>query len=103
MLLAVPMSSETLLDKLMDVERALDRGDYSAARWILFEAEEFALQIQRETIEMRARMSASVAPAYRTVATQIKGRDNLRWKWCLNALGVRVGRVARLIVRDRQW
>lgn len=95
MLLAVPMTSETLLDKLMDVDRALDCADYAAARWILLEAEDLALRIQRETIEIQARLSASVAPAYRTVATEIKGRDSLRWKWSLNALGFRVGRVAR--------
>lgn len=97
------MSSETLLDKLMSVERALDRADHAAARWILFEAEELALRIQRETIEMQARLAAPVAPAYRSVATEIKARPNLRWKRSLNALGLRVGRVARLIIRDRQF
>lgn len=102
MLLAVPMTSETLLHKLMDVDRALDRADYAAARWILLEAEELTLRIQRETIEMQARLSASVAPAYRTVATGIKGRDDPWWRRNLNALGLRVGRVARAIVRDRQ-
>ena len=96
------MTSETLLDKLMDVERALDRADYAAARWVLLEAEELAVRIQHETIEMQARLFASVAPAYRTVASEIKARDNARWKRSLNALGLWVARVARLIVPHRQ-
>lgn len=65
-------------------------------------AEELALRIQHETIEMQARLSASVAPMYRTVASEIKARDNFRGKWSLYALGLWVARVARLIVRDRQ-
>lgn len=102
-LLAVPMMPETLLEKLMDVGRALDRADYAGARSILFEAEELALRVQRETIDMQARLSASLAPAYRTVATEIKDRDIFGWKRSLDAFRLRVGRFAKVIVRDRQF
>ena len=95
------MTTNTLLGKLRDAEGALNRADYAAARWTLLEAEEMALPLQREMIDMQARLPASVAPSYRTVATGIKERDIVASKRTLIALRRRVGRFAELISRHR--
>ena len=42
--------TEALLERLTDIERALQRGDCTTARWRLFEAEDLVLQIKREMI-----------------------------------------------------
>ena len=95
------MTTDTLMEKLRRANGALDRADYAAARWILFEAEELALRIQREMIDMQARVPAAVAPSYRTVANEIKGDHTLGWKQKLIALTLRGGRFAKLIFRHR--
>lgn len=57
------MKTKALLEKLMDVERALQRGECYAAQKHLFDAQDCVLQIEREMIEMQAekvRLSAPV-------------------------------------------
>lgn len=97
------MTTNALVVKLRDAEGALNRADHAAARWILLEAEEMALRLQREMIDMEARLSASLAPSYRTVATGIKRRDIVAWKRTLIALRRRGGRFAELIFRHRRF
>lgn len=46
----MPMNTTTLLEKLFDIERALQRENYSAARSLVMQAEEFILQTEREMI-----------------------------------------------------
>lgn len=44
------MNTTTLLEKLVDIERALQRENYSTARSLVMQAEEFILQTEREMI-----------------------------------------------------
>ena len=47
------MKAHALLQQLMDADRALQRGDCVTARSILFEAQDTALQMQRDMIDMQ--------------------------------------------------
>jgi hypothetical protein len=49
----VPMNTKALLEKLIEVERALAYGHYAAARALVLEAEDSLLQIEREMIRMQ--------------------------------------------------
>lgn len=44
------MNTTTLLEMLFDIERALQRTNYEAARTMVMEAEEFVIRSQRELI-----------------------------------------------------
>jgi hypothetical protein len=48
------MNTKALLEKLIAVERALVHGQYGAARTLVLEAEEHALQIDREMIRLQS-------------------------------------------------
>ncbi len=48
------MNTATLLEILVDIERALQRTDYLAAHALVIEAEDYILQSQRELIHMQA-------------------------------------------------
>ena len=48
------MNTATLLGMLVEVERALQRTNYMAARDLVMEAEDYILQSQRELIHMQA-------------------------------------------------
>lgn len=91
------MKTKALLEKLMDAERALQRGDCPAAQSLLFQAQETVLQIDREMIDIQARLSASPAPLYRSVAVEIKNRRSCGWQPNPGALRLRIGRLAILI------
>lgn len=49
------MKTQALLKTLTDVERAVQRCELSAAQSLLFEAQEWVLQIEREMMDMQAR------------------------------------------------
>jgi len=44
------MNTTTLMEMLFDIERALQRTNYEAARTMVMEAEEFVMRSQRELI-----------------------------------------------------
>ncbi len=48
------MNTATLLEMLVEVERALQRTDYMAAHALVMETEDYILQSQRELIHMQA-------------------------------------------------
>lgn len=48
------MKTQALLQKLMEVERALQRGECIAAQTLLFDAQDRILEIEREMIDMQA-------------------------------------------------
>lgn len=96
-LLAVTMKTRALLQRLLDAERALQSGDCPAAQNFLLQAQETVLQIDRELIDMQARLSASAAPFYRSVAVEITNRRAFRWQPKSGTLRFRVGRLAVLI------
>lgn len=48
------MNTRALAEKLTNVERAVQRGEWSAAHNLLFDAQDCVLQIQREAIAMQA-------------------------------------------------
>ena len=48
------MNTTTLLEMLLDIERALHRTNYDAARALVMEAEEFVMRSQRELIQVQA-------------------------------------------------
>ena len=93
------MKTKALLENLMEVECALQRGDCSAAQKLLFEAQEAVLQIDREMIDMQERLSISPAPSYRAVAADI-GDRRIGWQLNLSALRLRIGRLVILISGD---
>lgn len=45
------MSTQTILQKSFDIEKALARNDCATACAIVFEAEDYILQMQREQIK----------------------------------------------------
>lgn len=45
------VSTQAILEKLLDIEKALARSDCAAAYAIVFEAEDYVLQMQREQIK----------------------------------------------------
>lgn len=49
------MDPSILLKKLLEIERAVDRGDRFLARTLLLEVESGVLQIQRESMERSSR------------------------------------------------
>lgn len=53
-LLDVQMTIIVLLEKLMEIERALQRGEYVTAQKLLLDAEDCTLHIQREMLRMEA-------------------------------------------------
>lgn len=48
------MNTTTLLEKLAEVERALQNSNYIAARGLLLQAEDCVLQIERDMIDVQA-------------------------------------------------
>ena len=55
------MKTKTLLDTLTDIERTLLRGEYGAAYALVLAAEDRALEIERELIQLesdKVRLSA---------------------------------------------
>ena len=52
--LDIQMTITVLMDKLMEIERALQRGEYLTARTLVLEAEDCTLEIGREMIRMQA-------------------------------------------------
>ena len=47
------MKTQALLQKLMDIERALHHGDLLAAHQLVLEAQDGVLHIEREMIDMQ--------------------------------------------------
>jgi hypothetical protein len=45
------MDAAAVLTKLLEVERAITRGDYQAVLLLVMEAEECVLQVERETLK----------------------------------------------------
>lgn len=62
------MNTTTLLEKLVEVERALQNSNYIAARGLLLQAEDCVLQIERDMIGVQAE---KVRQASRAVAVPI--------------------------------
>lgn len=50
------MNTATLLEKLMEVEKALQRTDYFEARSLLMETEDYVLASERESIHVQAEL-----------------------------------------------
>jgi hypothetical protein len=48
---AVPMTTKIILEKLLEIERALQQRDCLSAHHLLFEAQDRVLQLEREMIE----------------------------------------------------
>ena len=62
----IQMRVTVLLEKLMEIERALQRGECAAAHKLVLEAEDLTLEIGREMIRMQAeklRQSGSGNPS----------------------------------------
>jgi hypothetical protein len=47
------MNTKALLEKLIEIERALAHGHYATARSLVLEAEDAVLQIEREMIRLQ--------------------------------------------------
>ena len=47
------MNTKALLEKLIEIERALAHGHYTTARSLVLEAEESVLQMEREMIRIQ--------------------------------------------------
>jgi hypothetical protein len=47
-----------LLEKLLEIERAIKRGDIPAAYALIMDAEDCALQVERELLKLRESKSA---------------------------------------------
>jgi hypothetical protein len=47
------MKTKALLEKLIEIERALAHGQYTTARSLVLEAEDAVLQIEREMIRLQ--------------------------------------------------
>lgn len=88
------MSTNALLQNLMAVECALQRGDCAAAQRLLLDAQEAVLQIDREMIAMQEQLSASPAHSYQAVAADIRPRRILGRLPTLGAWKYRGGRRA---------
>ncbi len=48
------MNTATLLEKLVEVERALQRTDYLEARSLLMDVEDYVLKTERDMIHVQA-------------------------------------------------
>jgi len=48
------MNTATLLETLVETEKALQRTDYLEARALVMRAEEYVLQLEREMIHVQA-------------------------------------------------
>lgn len=48
------MNTTTLLEKLVEIDRALQNSNYMAARGLLLQAEDCVLQIERDMIDVQA-------------------------------------------------
>lgn len=48
------MTTRTILEKLMEIERALQRRDCLSARMLVLEAQDGLIQLEREMIERQA-------------------------------------------------
>lgn len=55
------MNTTTLLEKLVEIERALQCTDYGAAHALVLEAEDCVLQLEREMIRTQAKKLLRVA------------------------------------------
>jgi hypothetical protein len=53
-LLAAPMTTKALLDKLIEIERALQRGQLAEVHVLVLESEDLVLQIEREMLRLQA-------------------------------------------------
>jgi len=51
---SLAMNTSTLMEILVEIERALQRTNYGAARSLVMEAEDFVLQSEREMIHRQA-------------------------------------------------
>lgn len=62
------MNTTTLLEKLVEIDRALQNSNYMAARGLLLQAEDCVLQIERGMIDVQAE---KVRQASRAIAMPI--------------------------------
>lgn len=54
------MKTKALMQTLMDVERAVQRCELSAAQSLLFEAQQWVSQIEREMMDMQGKTAGAV-------------------------------------------
>ena len=64
------MNTTTLLEKLVEIDRALQNNNYIAARGLLLQAEDCVLQIERNLIDVQAEKvrQAAYSPALAVAA-----------------------------------
>ncbi|HKR26201.1 MAG TPA: hypothetical protein VJS11_02060 [Acidobacteriaceae bacterium] len=64
------MNTTTLLEKLVEIDRALQNNNYIAARGLLLQAEDCVLQIERNMIDVQAEKvrQAAYSPALAVAA-----------------------------------
>ena len=56
------MNTQVLLQKLVEIEHALHRGDYLAVHQLVLEAQDRVLHIEREMIDLQADKVRRSAP-----------------------------------------
>jgi hypothetical protein len=77
--LPVTMTTKAILEKLIEVERALQNRDCFAAHVLMFEARDRVLELEREMIEMQVRKVLLPDDVPAALASD--------WSWRANALG----------------
>lgn len=79
------MNTTTLLEKLIEIDRALQHSNYVAARALVMQAEDCVLQMDRDIIHaqtekvQRAAYSPSLAPAPLREAQKASAAESKSW------------------------